>query len=297
MTTSQFTLRQGASKELERFPHVHEFSLRKNSTIQLDSFVASQSGNLRIYCIIDGKFEWLIDQQLQVLYPGDVALVLPGQEVGGSKGYLGVGMVAWLHVQVEKWMADGRMVLGKWSFLSAGERLAIGKILLLNNLPVLKMKEVAGMLQQMYLEMRNQDVGYITRVNHMLDSLLILTARQATRQATSRRDFPRPFTKLEQTLRGNLAHQWTVEEMAALLGLGTTAFTEKVKSYTGFSPLNYLINIRIAEAIKLLKRPGVNVTDIALETGFYSSQHFSTTFKKLTGHTPGAFRKRDSPGA
>jgi transcriptional regulator GlxA family with amidase domain len=97
--------------------------------------------------------------------------------------------------------------------------------------------------------------------------------------------------KLEKTLRENLEHQWTVAEMAALVGLGTTAFTEKVKSYTGFSPLNYLINIRISEAIKLLKRTDVNLTDIALDTGFYSSQHFSTTFKKLTGYTPSQFRK------
>ena len=86
----------------------------------------------------------------------------------------------------------------------------------------------------------------------------------------------------------------TVEEMAALFGLGTTAFTEKVKNYTGFSPLNYLINIRISEAIKRLKRPDVNFTNIALETGFYSSQHFSTTFKKLTGYTPGQFRKQNA---
>ena len=96
-------------------------------------------------------------------------------------------------------------------------------------------------------------------------------------------------------LRQNLAHQWTVEEMAALVGLGTTAFTEKAKSYTGFSPFNYLINIRISEAIKLLKRPDVNVTDIALNTGFYSSQHFSTTFRKLTGYTPREFRKLNIP--
>jgi AraC-like DNA-binding protein len=56
--------------------------------------------------------------------------------------------------------------------------------------------------------------------------------------------------------------------------------------------LNYLINIRISEAIKLLKKPEINVTEIALETGFYSSQHFSTTFKKLTGYTPMEFRKK-----
>ena len=79
--------------------------------------------------------------------------------------------------------------------------------------------------------------------------------------------------------------------MAALVGLGTTAFTEKVKKFTGFSPLNYLITIRISEAIKLLKRQELHITDIALDTGFYSSQHFSTTFKKLTGYTPSEFRK------
>ena len=80
---------------------------------------------------------------------------------------------------------------------------------------------------------------------------------------------------------------------SGMVGLGTTTFTEKVKNYSGFSPLNYLITIRISEAIKLLKQNGLSVTDIALDTGFYSSQHFSTTFKKLTGYTPSDFRKKN----
>jgi len=129
----------------------------------------------------------------------------------------------------------------------------------------------------------------------LIDELFILLARQLRRQNNSRRDFPQTFLKLEQALRENLSHQWTLEEMAALVGLGNTAFSEKVKNYTGFSPLNYLINIRITEAIKLLKRPNVHVTDIALDVGFYSSQHFATTFKKLTGYTPSEFRKKNIP--
>jgi AraC-like DNA-binding protein len=295
MPYSQFILRQGYSRELELFPHVKEFSLKKNNNIQLDSFSVSVSDSLRIYCVLDGKFEWSINQQNHVLYPGNIALVLPGQEIGGAKGYLDIGTICWLYFKIEKLTTDGRLVLGNWSTLLENERLTVGKILLLNQLSVLKMKEAASILHEMYSEIHNQEMGYQTRFNHMLDSLLIIIARQSTRQASSRRDFPRTFTKLEQTLRENLAHQWTVEEMAALVGLGTTAFTEKVKSYTGFSPLNYLINIRISEAIKLLKRSDVSATEIALETGFYSSQHFSTTFKKLTGHTPGEFRTRNRP--
>ena len=143
----------------------------------------------------------------------------------------------------------------------------------------------------------NQEIGQTVRVNQLIDELLILSARHLTRQNNSRRDFPQIFMKLEQALRENLSHQWTLEEMAALVGLGNTAFSEKVKSYTGFSPLNYLINIRITEAIKLLKKPNVHVTDIALDVGFYSSQHFATTFKKLTGYTPSEFRKKHIPSS
>jgi AraC-like DNA-binding protein len=144
-------------------------------------------------------------------------------------------------------------------------------------------------------EIFNQQFGYVVMANQLIDELLILMARLLIHQNNSQRDFPQIFLKLEDTLRQNLSHQWTVEEMAALVGLGSTSFTEKVKSYTGFSPLNYLINIRISEAIKLLKRKDINVTDIALETGFYSSQHFSTTFKKLTGYTPSEFKKKNLP--
>lgn len=287
---NQFSLRYGSSLELEWFPHVKEFVLKKNSTIQFDSLPGVICESLRIYYVIEGKFEWAIDQNKHVLYPGEIAVVLPGQQIAGSKGFLDIGTLFWLYIEVED-KDENQINFGKWSSLSQKERSLIGKILMLNKLPVLKMKEAGDILHETKAEIMNQELGYVARVNHLVDSLLILIARQSTRQSTSRRDFPLTFMKLEEALRKNLAHQWTVEEMAAIFGLGTTAFTEKVKSYTGFSPLNYLINIRISETIKMLKRPGVNVTDIALQTGFYSSQHFSTTFKKLTGYTPGEFRK------
>lgn len=277
------------------FPHISEFSLIKNGTIQLESFLVSRSEDLLIVWVVEGKFEWLINQRHYVLYPGDTAVVMPGQEIGGSNGQLDIGSFVRLQIAIESVPSEGKAAPGRWSNLSKYERVAVGKILVLNELPVLKVKEVPGLMQELRAEIAGQEVGFVTRVNHLLDCLLIHIARQSTRQASSRRDFSQAFMALEKALRQNLAHQWTVEEMAAIMGLGTTAFTERVKSYTGFAPLHYLINIRIAEAVKQLKRPGVSLTDIALETGFYSSQHFSTTFKKLTGHTPGQFRKRNSP--
>jgi AraC-like DNA-binding protein len=288
---NQFVLQQELSGELRLFPHILELGIKKNVSIQLNAFPISATEGIRIYYILEGKFEWRIHQRQYILYPGDVALILPGQAFGKEDGVLEIGSFTWIHISMQQ-LENGEIIPGPWSNLSESESLAIGKILLLNNSPALSKFEEAGkILKCIQAELFSQQIGYCARVNHQVDELLILATRQLTRQSNPGRDFPKTFMNLEQVLRANLSHQWTVEEMAALVGLGTTLFNEKVKSYSGFSPLNYLINIRISEAIKLLKRPDISVTDIALDTGFYSSQHFSTTFKKLTGYRPSEFRK------
>jgi AraC family transcriptional activator of mtrCDE len=290
---NQLILQQGISKELVHFPHILEFAHKKNSTIQLNSFNSNVTDCICLYYIAEGKFTWIIDLQQHTLYPGDFAVVLPGQRIGGESGILNIGALFGVKISAGD---CGKLLLGKWSGLTKKEKLSINQILLVNKQQlVLKLKEAQVLMHNLQLELQNEEVGFYTRVNQLLDELFVLISRQLIRQNNSRRDFPQTFLKLEQTLRQNLAHQWTVEEMAALIGMGTTAFTEKVKNYSGFSPLNYLINIRITEATKLLKKNQVNVTDIALSTGFYSSQHFSTTFKKLTGYTPSEFRKNETP--
>ncbi len=291
---NQFFLHHAHSKELQGFPHVLEFGIRKITNIQLKSLCLHTSECIRIYYVLEGKFEWVLQNKHYILYPGDVAVILPGQSFQGKHDFLDIGTLSWINIQVDRIESTMRLVLGKWSGLSESERLTIGRILHLRHTPVLvKMKAVNTILQLIQTELFQQQIGYTTRVNQLIDELMISIARQSTFQNIRQRDFSQAIIKLEQALRENLAHQWTVEEMAAMVGLGTTAFTEKAKNHTGFSPLNYLINIRISEAMKLLKKQNMKVTDIALDTGFYSSQHFSTTFKKLTGYTPGEYRKRD----
>jgi len=292
---NQFVLKQGRSPELEMFPHIMELGTRKNSSIQLNSLPESFTRSIRLYYVIEGKFEWNIHHQPHLLYPGDAALILPGQPFGSEKGFLDIGTISWIHINIQK-LESGEMVPGKWSSLSENESLAIGKILLLNNsVAFAKLNEAGRILQYIQNELFNKEIGYATRVNQLIDELFITLTRQLTKQSNPARDFPKTFMQLEQTLRQNLSHQWTVEEMAAVVGMGTTLFNEKVKTYSGFSPINYLINIRISEAIKLLKKKETSLTDIALDIGFYSSQHFSTTFKKLTGYTPSEFRKNHLP--
>ena len=295
LSMNQFIFQQDQANELRAFPHILELALKKINSIQLNSFNPTSSEGVRMYFVIDGKFEWIVDGKEFILYPGDLAAILPGHVFGGQNSTLNIGTLAWLNLKIDN-TSPGKNLLGSWSNLTENESSAISKILLFNSAPILiKIREKTNPFQNIKNELVSQEIGYTTRVNQLIDELFINIARQVTRQNNSQRDFPQTFLKLEQTLRQNLAHQWTVEEMAGLTGLGATTFNEKVKNFTGFSPLNYLINIRISEAIRLLNQEKENVTAIALSTGFYSSQHFSTTFKKLTGYTPSEFRKRNLP--
>ena len=288
---NQFVLRQENAAELRLFPHIREIGVIKNSAIRLNAFPRSADPYLKVYYILEGKFEWCIGQLPGILYPGDIGLILPGTRFGNENNVLEIGSFSWIHLKLEQ-DENGEMHTGSWSCLSESENYSVCRILMRDHPPVLqKFADAGKTIRNIQTELFSQEIGYRARVNNLLDELLISIARQLTKISNPGRDFPKTFMNLEQALRQNLAHQWTVEEMAALVGLGTTLFNEKVKTYSGFSPLSYLINIRISEAIKLLKQPGISLTDIALDTGFYSSQHFSTTFKKLTGYKPSEFRK------
>ncbi|MEQ8338043.1 MAG: AraC family transcriptional regulator [Cyclobacteriaceae bacterium] len=294
---NQFTFLQDSSRELELFPHIIRFTLTKINAVFLDSFLETPSNHLRIYYVVDGKFQWSIDHKSYVLYPGDCAIILPGQEFGGKEGFLDRGTLFCLFLKTLKRNSKKGIHFGNWSKLSAFDRFPISNLIVNNKLPVLRVDNMPDTLHEVHKEILNHEVGFQTRVNHLLDTLLINIARQTNRQNEMQEPTLPTLMNLEEILRQNLAHHWTVDEMASRFGLHNTSFTEKVKYHTGFPPLNYLINLRIAEAINLLKQPGLHFTDIALMTGFYSSQHFSTTFKKLTGYSPTQFRKRNLPHA
>lgn len=64
------------------------------------------------------------------------------------------------------------------------------------------------------------------------------------------------------------------------------------KQYTGLSPINYLITLRIQSAKELMISTDLPLVQIALESGFYDQSHFSNCFVKLVGLTPGEYRRR-----
>ena len=83
--------------------------------------------------------------------------------------------------------------------------------------------------------------------------------------------------------------EFNITQLVDEVGLSRTQLHRKFKELTGFSASRFVQNIRMQQAMKLLKEKRVNVSQIAYSVGFASQTHFSTTFKQYYGVSPTEF--------
>jgi AraC-like DNA-binding protein len=99
---------------------------------------------------------------------------------------------------------------------------------------------------------------------------------------------------VEQTkflIRQNLEKKMDFEEFARTQNISYSNFRKLFKKYTGFSPHQFQLNLRILKAKELLIMTDMSVKQVAIETGFESDSYFSRCFRAKTGQLPSEFGK------
>jgi len=91
--------------------------------------------------------------------------------------------------------------------------------------------------------------------------------------------------------RENLDKNINIEHLADELNVGYSYFRQMFKKYTGISPTQYHLLLRIQKAKEMLVSTGKSFKEIAIELGFESYFYFSRIFKDKTGQSPMEFRK------
>lgn len=90
----------------------------------------------------------------------------------------------------------------------------------------------------------------------------------------------------------NYGRKITVNNLAELGFMSPSSLNRIFKKETGKTPIDYLIEIRLANSKILLRRKSIPITEIALKCGFNSSAHFSSCFFKNNGITPTEYRSK-----
>lgn len=83
----------------------------------------------------------------------------------------------------------------------------------------------------------------------------------------------------------NYLKKISIDEVAAIVGYEKHYFCNKFKVLTGISYINYVNNLRIQHACRLLAN-GSSVSDVCNECGFENLSYFIQLFKKIVGVTP-----------
>lgn len=93
--------------------------------------------------------------------------------------------------------------------------------------------------------------------------------------------------KIHQVIEENLDNSdFNIDTIASTIGLSRSAFFKKLKSLTGFAPVDLVKEIRLNKSIELIKNSDMSISEIAFAVGFKDSGYFSKCFRKKYDQTP-----------
>lgn len=96
--------------------------------------------------------------------------------------------------------------------------------------------------------------------------------------------------KILSYVNNNYTRKIKLEEIAEMANMNASAFCRYFKENTGRTLLQYILEMRVGYACRLLTVGSMDISQIALECGFESITHFNRMFKAHTKQTPGQYR-------
>jgi two-component system response regulator YesN len=101
-----------------------------------------------------------------------------------------------------------------------------------------------------------------------------------------------PIEEAKKYIETHLSRDFSLEEVADMLGLNASYFSQLFKQMTNETFAQYRIRRRMERAKQMLAVPHHKITDISYEVGYADHPHFTKTFKKTTGCTPKEYREK-----
>lgn len=87
---------------------------------------------------------------------------------------------------------------------------------------------------------------------------------------------------------------FNVEDLTREVGISRAQLHRKMKEITGISTGEFIRNLRLEQAARIIREQNVNITQVAYAVGFNNANHFSTIFKRHFGMTPSEYKERGS---
>jgi len=133
--------------------------------------------------------------------------------------------------------------------------------------------------------------GYQQVASGMVVKLLGYIISFEKRKGFSGKQIAKVIEEVRFLMRQNTEQEFNLEKLAQQYNVGYSYFRKMFKKYTGVSPGQYHLQLRIIRAKEMLVSTDKSIKEISLELGFQTIHYFSLLFKKKVGVNPSEFRK------
>lgn len=228
------------------------------------------SKHYAIVFVLDGEAEYSIDGQQYLLHKNDLYIFSPNLPRTGKTS-----------------------PHNPWSFISIMFDMELNETARnLFNCSVLawhNMEACQKLFSEASKTWTSRDPLFKTKCNILLTDILY----QLLLSSLSHRDVPH-IKKLEYArsiIQENFKKELSVEALASTVDMSVSYFRRLFHKVYGYSPMQYITNLRIEYARDLLLSGEVNVTEAAHISGFDDIYYFSRLFKAKTGVSPSKLQK------
>ncbi len=161
-------------------------------------------------------------------------------------------------------------------------------------------RQIGDAMRQLMQEQANGHQAYRSMMKGILLQICSLLFRHYSAQEDCEEPFNKvfePYMKLQPALaylRANFRDSVELEDLARELKLSSSRARHLFKQIMGEGFKEYVTQLRINEAKKLLAGTNATVTDICMSCGFQNISPFYRAFQAIVGMTPQAYRERSA---
>ncbi len=232
--------------------------------------------------VAGGTVGLIVDHRQYELSPGSVCLCLPEQTIGTAAPAVGLDMYIFYF---EVYAAGGAGEEGyhpvKDADLFPPDTL----------LPVFPAKQISALFTEVSRlpEEGSQRISFRAQIEfqELLYTICVNCRRQPRSTGTA-------LEQAKQYIEEHYMEPVTTRQLAQAAELSPKYFLDLFKKKYGKSAVDYISELRLQEAKRLMADQGVKLKDIAHRVGFADEFYFSRKFKKATGVAPAVYMKRRS---
>lgn len=261
---------------------------------------------MEIVYLETGGTAFEVDGGIHSLHAGNLTITRPWQLHRLGDPNIGRGRLFWLILDVEVRRPNQEWKWPSWMVLTPGDLAELTRKLRhceesvwLANPRIREIFRDIGDCVLGWSESRTTSRLAVAVNRLMVELLEVLTEQQTDEspQLVSRRRTVELFLHDLARNPASSAEQWTLAGMASHCGMGITSITKYCRELVNNGPIAYLTSCRLEHAARTLREePRLSVTEVAMRSGFNSSQYFATNFRKRYRTTPISYRQAHEAG-